>query len=130
MPYVAPYLRREASRREEDALILVGGLFSMHPTQGGVSLASALRRRADESDSVALRFRALLDAEAEDLPTHLRHAISLVRAYEIPIDYDDLLRAILAWSRDDRRAQRTWARHFWGVAPSTTPDTPETETKA
>jgi CRISPR system Cascade subunit CasB len=128
MPYVAPYLRRDAPRREEDALVLVGALFGLHPTRAGVSLATALRRLSDSSDSVALRFRALLDADAEDVPTHLRHAISLVRAHDIPIDYDDLLRAVLAWSRDDRRAQRAWARHFWGAAADDAPADAETET--
>jgi CRISPR system Cascade subunit CasB len=126
MPYVAPFLRRGASRREEDALLLVGALFGLHPSEGGVPLATAMRRLAETSDSVELRFRALLDADPEDVGTHLRQAVSLVRSHDIPIDYDDLLQKLLSWGRDDRAAQRAWARLFWGAAPSELPSDMET----
>jgi CRISPR type I-E-associated protein CasB/Cse2 len=128
MPYVARFLRPDASRRDEQALLLVGALFGLHPTLGGTSLATALRRLSDQNDSIALRFRALLDADLDDLPTHLRHAISLARSHDLPIDYDDLLRAVRSWSREDKSAQRAWARHFWGAAPSGDTTTTETET--
>jgi len=122
LPYVVPYLRRDASLWEEHALTLVAGLFALHPSQGRQSLATALHKLANESDSVALRFRALLDADAEDLDVHLRHAVSLVRSKDEAIDFDDLARAVLSWRRDDKRAQRAWARDFWGRADHETKD--------
>jgi CRISPR system Cascade subunit CasB len=123
LPYVVPFLRKDASAREEDALSLVASLFSLHPVPGHVSLAKALALCAKESDSIELRFRALLDSDPEDLSTHLRHAVSLARSKDIPIDYDDLLGAIRWWGREDKDRQRAWARDFWGTTEATTEET-------
>lgn len=113
MPYVVPFLAKDASDRDERALALVGALFALHPKRGESTLAHALRELAANSDSVAQRFRALLDAEAEDLPVHLRHAVSLVRGQEIPLDYDDLLRTVRFWGDPEKSRQRAWARDFF-----------------
>jgi CRISPR system Cascade subunit CasB len=124
LPYVVPFLAKDATRRDEAALSLVAGLFALHPEPGSLSLAKALSILAKDSDSVALRFRALLDADAEDLPTHLRHAVSLVRSRDLAIDYDDLLAAVRWWGSENKNRQRAWARDFWG----TTEPTEETAT--
>jgi CRISPR system Cascade subunit CasB len=116
LPYVVPFLRRDASRREEDAFVLVAGLFAIHPMRGNLSLARAMRICAERSDSVSLRFLALLDSDAEDLATHLRHGVTLVRSMELALDYDDLLQTVRWWSSEDRSRQRRWAREFWGTA--------------
>ena len=61
---VLPFIKRGgpgATRAEDDALLLAG-LFALHPESGSLSLASALRIVARDSDSVELRFRALLGA--------------------------------------------------------------------
>jgi len=120
LPYVAPFLREEDGRQREDNLLLLGGLFGSFPEMGKVPLATALRSVMEqtESDSIELRFRALLDSPREDLPNHLRHAVSLVRSVPIPIDYNDLLRAIRNWSHEDRFIQRAWARQFWSFDAS------------
>ena len=60
------------------------------------------------------RFVALLNCHQEDLPDHLRHAVSLLRSKEIPIDWARLLRDLRWWHREDKRVQRDWARAFWG----------------
>ena len=115
MPHVVPFLARDASERDERALALVGGLFALHPAHAERSLAEALRVLAMTSDSVALRFRALLDAEAEDLGVHLRHAIALARSHDLAIDYDDLLSTVRFWGDPEKRRQRAWARTFWAT---------------
>jgi CRISPR system Cascade subunit CasB len=116
LPHVAPFLRRDASRREENALVLVGGLFALHPARGTLTLARAMRICAQKNHSVSLRFQALLDSDAEDLAMPLRHAVTLVRSKDIAIDYDDLLHTIRWWGSEDRNRQRRWAREFWGTA--------------
>ncbi len=78
----------QGSRREEDRSAIHGGPRSIR--RGSESLARALRRCASDSDSVTLRFRALLDCDPEDLATHLRHAVSLVRSKEMAVDWDDI----------------------------------------
>lgn len=117
LPLVAPFLSNDDGRTREKALLLLGGLFALHPVPGDVTLAQALRRvaAATDSDSVELRFRALLECDADDLGEHLRHGISLIARDSIPIDYGELLSAILNWSHDERFAQRRWARQFWAA---------------
>lgn len=114
-PFVARYFGH--GRRESD-LILVAQLFALHPSMGPQSLARALRVPRKSSDSVELRFRALLDADREDLPVHLRHAVSLAKAHKQPIDYQDLLDTIRGWNGPHKR--RAWARDFWGMSASQT----------
>ena len=114
-PFVARYFGQE--RREAD-LILVAQLFALHPSPGTQSLARALRVPLEASGSVELRFRALLDADREDLPVHLRHAVSLAKAHDQAIDYQDLLDTIRWWNGPHKR--RAWARDFWGMSASQT----------
>src|SRR2546426_9537486 len=99
--YVLPFTGN-ATQRDEDTYYLVGALFALHqinwppneesngPTNFGASFAWL--KREVESDSIEKRFVALLNCHQEDLPDHLRHAVSLLRSKEIPIDWARLLR--------------------------------------
>lgn len=106
---------------QEDACFLVAGLFAWHPrswlglTDGPTNLGASLHRHAAArpGDGPERRFVALLNADREDLPTHLRHVVGLLRASETPIDYAQLLRDIQAWSSETRHVQRAWSRAFW-----------------
>ncbi|MBL8602067.1 MAG: type I-E CRISPR-associated protein Cse2/CasB [Myxococcales bacterium] len=117
---VLPFLKRrsEGATRAEDDALLVAGLFALHPESGSLSLASALRIVARESDSVELRFRALLGADRQDLGTHLRHAVTLIASRGLAIDWRDLHTTLRFWDRpaqppNQDRARREWARDFW-----------------
>jgi len=124
LPVVLPFVTergRLRDRAEDDALLLAA-LFALHPEPGPHSLASALRSVSQTSESVELRFRALLSASREDLPTHLRHAVSLAASQGIALDYRDLHAAIRFWDRSDR-TRRQWARAFW--TPDHTGETTE-----
>jgi CRISPR system Cascade subunit CasB len=114
-PYVVPFFPREPTPWLERTYLLVAGLFALHPMSGPASLAAALRRVRDAtgSASVEQRFVALLDAHAEDLGPHLRHAVALARSHEIPTDWHDLLRTVRYWNSES--ARREWARDFWGA---------------
>lgn len=109
---------------EEPHYYLVAGLFALHPAnwrkeEGDKQLSNLgasfawLKEKAD-SDSIEKRFIALLDCHEDDMAEHLRHAVSLLRSKEIPIDWAQLLRDLRSWSHEDRRVQRRWARAFWG----------------
>ncbi len=117
LPLVAPFLRHDDGRGREEALLLVGGLFALHPVAGNVTLARALRQVATStgSTSVELRFRALLECDADDLSEYLRHGVSLVAREAIPLDYSELLASVRSWSHETRFVQRRWARQFWAV---------------
>jgi CRISPR system Cascade subunit CasB len=110
---------------EETAFYLVAGLFAMHPenwpkkeddkrlTNFGASFAW-VRSKTDSDSSIERRFVALLDCHADDLADHLRHAVSLLKAKEVPVDWLQLLRDLRNWNHEERRVQRRWARAFWG----------------
>lgn len=112
---VLPFVTRDPRRRRraEDDALLLAGLFALHPESGDRSLPSALAEIARTSDSVEMRFRALLSADREDLPNHLRHAVALAASKKLPIDWRDLHAAIRFWDDDGERARRRWARDFW-----------------
>lgn len=117
---VLPFLGLDAGSRAEDDAVLVAGLFALHPEAGPASLAEALRRvaransRESENESIEMRFMALLASDRADLSIHLRHAVSLVAASGVRIDWNDLYKAIRFWDHEKDFVRRQWAREFWG----------------
>lgn len=100
---------------QEDAALLVAALFAWHPQKGGRgNLGSAFFRIPDRSDSVEKRFAALLNCHGDDLPAHLRQAVSLLKAKEVPVNWLQLLKDLRNWDRQEHWVQRNWAREFWG----------------
>lgn len=128
-----PYVERHAGTRHahdayRKALYLVAGLFALHPEQqGGHSFAAAYgrlgeqRKRSQKSDGIERRFIALLSADADSLPAHLRQAVALLVADDIPFDYVRLLNDVAIWL-DPRRLDRLdvirqrWAQDFYRAA--------------
>lgn len=131
---------------EEDAATLVASLFALWhqgdrplpdqlPKNLGASFAHLHDLTHSESglapservESVERRFTILLNSDPQDLPDRLRHAVSLLRAQDVPVDWGQLLRDILNWKRLDRRVQRDWARAYWATrnhehGPETVPN--------
>lgn len=112
--YVLPFIGKGASRRDEDVACLVAGLFALHPESGSLTLAAALRLvLLGGSDSTEGLFIALLSAGQEDLPIHLRHAVSLVAGKDLPLDWHDLYSTVRFWDDERGIAKRRWAADFW-----------------
>lgn len=123
-PQAFQYVERHVVGHSEygrSARYLVAALFALHPKQlDGVSLAMAFGRlrQKRESGSIEQRFIALLAADAEQLPTPLRQAVSLLKADEFGFDYAALEEDLAIWSnpfdseKRDRIRQR-WARDFY-----------------
>jgi CRISPR system Cascade subunit CasB len=117
------------------ALYLSAGLFALHPQHvKGRGIADAfgqvMQRRA--SPSIEKRFIALLSAEADSLPDHLRQVVALLAADGIGLDYGALLSDIEPWlhprafdTRD--RVRQRWARAFYRA---TVPQPPATDAQA
>ena len=102
------------NRRAEDSAFLVAALFALHPQpKGQKTLGAAFAQITEASESIEQRFNALLNCHRDDLPYHLRQAVSLLRSKEIPVDWRRLLRDVLGWEHDSRYVQRAWAREFW-----------------
>ena len=136
---IVPYLRSN-SRPDEDArFYLLASLFaSWHQGSSGgeqrvsdhlgESLAVLKKKEESSSESLEKRFEALLNCHADDLPTHLRHMIALLRGKGVPVGWLQLLRDLRFWDHPDRLVQRRWARAFWAdLGRSEVPETQEPE---
>jgi CRISPR type I-E-associated protein CasB/Cse2 len=135
-PYVEPYLGAQPSRARERAGYLVAALFASHPMAwegeepyaGAHNLGASFRRLSGPdgiSPSTEGRFRALLSCHRDDLPEHLRHAISLLQSKDVPVDWARLWYDIQSWDTENRWVQRRWARQFWGGHGRTEDDAAE-----
>jgi len=118
-----------SSPAPQQAYLEVACLFGLHPTTAeqvprAQTLARALRIMADKSDSIEARFIALLQCHREELFLHLRSCVALARSNDIPLQWVDVLFALLRWddptAQDSSRPspQRRWAQEFWGSLPS------------
>ena len=142
--HIVPYIPPDAAPWDEAPYYLVASLFALHQgslphdEEGGrvTNLGASYGRLSDEvgRESVEKRFVALLNAEREELPNHLRQAISLLKSREIRVDWLQLLRDVRRWDHPERRVQRSWARAYWRAAPvedgasrETTAETTEAE---
>ncbi|MCX5887976.1 MAG: type I-E CRISPR-associated protein Cse2/CasB [Deltaproteobacteria bacterium] len=127
--YVAPFLPKNSFRREEENYYVVAALFAYwhqgetnvaaHPPDNlGASLARL--RTPDTGPSLDLRFTALLKSHRDDLPTHLRQAVGLLKSKEnVPVHWRNLYRDLRNWDSEDGWVQRAWAKSFWGRATKT-----------
>ena len=115
---IARVLPSDLRQQQEDDAYLVAGLFALAPAESGLPLPVALRRVADGgSSSIELPFTAMLAAGREDLPSHLRHAVTLVRSKGIDLDWTDVLDSLSGWNHSSGYVQKRWARHFWASQP-------------
>jgi len=119
-PHILPWAPQ--NRRAEDACYIVGSLFALHPEaneRGNLGTAfktmKSLEERSGrkEHESLEKRFVALLNCNRDDLPYHLRQAVSLLKAKDVPVNWQQLLRDILNWDHEARFVQQKWAREFW-----------------
>lgn len=119
---------RGASPEHEEPAALIASLFALWHQAGRRQAQRApdsfggsfgRLRMATASESVERRFAALIDSHPDDLPTKLRHAVTLMRSREISVNWEQLLRDLIEWRAEKRPVQRRWARHYWTrTAPS------------
>jgi CRISPR system Cascade subunit CasB len=110
--HVVPYLPEKSyNDRWYYVTATLFGAFPQH--RQGRSLGAAFRPLKQKSDSMEARFVALLNAHAADLDDHLRHAVSLLKANEQPLDWFRLLDDLLQWDHPEGLVQLRWARDFY-----------------
>lgn len=128
IPYVERFAVGEASDWNRQMYYLVAGLFCLverpgEPSEVATPVADiqsnlgealgALYVERDQSSSIEQRFIRLLDADAQQLPDRLRQTLTLIRSYQIPVMWEQLLEDLCFWNRDDRSVQHRWARSFY-----------------
>ena len=110
--HVVPYLPKESY--DDRWYYLIATLFGAFPQhRPGPTLGAAFGPLRQKSDSMEARFVALLNAHPDDLDDHLRHAVSLLRANEQPLDWFRLFDDLLKWDCPDGHVQLKWARDFY-----------------
>jgi CRISPR system Cascade subunit CasB len=124
--HVVPYLpEQEHNDRWYYLIATLFGLFPKH--QEGRSFGEAFRPLKKKSDSMEARFVALLNAHSDDLESHLRHAVSLLKANEQPFDWFRLFNDMLQWDHPEGPVQLRWARDFYKGDADSRADKPEQE---
>lgn len=123
-----------AKEYEKDALQLVAGLYALKPRarqdEGDAAeeetppaetvnpepapsigtLMGQLYLKQDRRPSTEKRFLALLDADRDGLPYHLRQAVALLATENLTPDWARLTRDLLRWGD---RVRRAWAQDFY-----------------
>jgi CRISPR type I-E-associated protein CasB/Cse2 len=118
---VAPFLPEQATGWRETVYYLTAALFALHPclpskeTGRSSNLGLALHEAAlrDGAQGPERRLLALLGCKSEDLPNHLRHAVTYLRARDVSIDYRRLMQDLSWWDAGEGDVQRRWGRDFW-----------------
>lgn len=122
--YVIPYCSRYSDRRQND-FFLVAALYASHrgapgapdPWRNNLGASFHALARKTGSAGVERRFLALLNAQREDLDSHLQHAVSHMKAHGVTVDWEQLLRDLAGWSWESRAVQRRWSQAFWRFDP-------------
>ncbi|OQB75035.1 MAG: CRISPR-associated protein Cse2 (CRISPR_cse2) [bacterium ADurb.Bin132] len=65
-----------------------------------------------KSESIEKRFTAIINSHFDDLPNHLRHAVSLAKSKDVPVNWSFLLEDLKWWNNDDKRVQKKWMKSF------------------
>ena len=115
-PIVIPRMPEGTTRWEEEIYFIIASLFAYHPSpegQGDMGAVFQKVHKESQSESIESRFVALLRAHKDDLPNHLRHAISIAKSHNVPINWAELFTDLRQWNRFDRKTQRKWANSYW-----------------
>jgi CRISPR system Cascade subunit CasB len=137
--HVAPYLPEKSYN--DHWYYLTATLFGLHPkhrepiehVSNGMkwkdawTFGRAFRPLREKSDSMEARFIALLNAHADNLDDHLRHAVSLLKANEQPLDWFRFFEDLLQWDHPDGHVQLRWARDFYRGGAGDTSSAVDTE---
>lgn len=118
--------------RDQWRFFLVAGLVALEPDahrnddRSGADFGTAARTLAAHARAGAVeqRFVRLLDADAHELPHHLRQMVRLLASGGTRWDAARLLADLRNWEHPDRYVQRSWARSFWTPAPQSDPPSP------
>lgn len=116
--YAQPFLSADDSPRREETYYLIASLFGWHPMPTvngnmGDHFAQLWVGEKEPPDNIARRFNVLLAADWDTLPDYLRHAISLLKANNIPVNWSQLLTDVWYWDQAEGKVQLQWSRAFW-----------------
>ncbi|MFC4486041.1 type I-E CRISPR-associated protein Cse2/CasB [Tepidiphilus baoligensis] len=131
-PFVEPFLSEDTPQSERPAFYLGAMLYALHGQhQEGRSLArafGALWRKNDQRPSLERRFIALLEADADGLPEHLRQIVTLLKeeAFDHAALLADLRELMKPYATErQNRIRARWAKDFYRTQGSAAGESPE-----
>jgi CRISPR type I-E-associated protein CasB/Cse2 len=110
-------------RWAEDWYFLVATLYPLEKEEKGpipANFGVSLRRVRNSRNEAGLdrRVERLLDADEQQLPFQLRQAVHFLTSNRGRVDWEQLLKDLLQWTRPDRFVQRRWARAYFVKEPT------------
>lgn len=117
-PYIIPWLEHVQGKWEKEMYYLIASLFAYHPRNcDSGNMGDVFRnisRSKRETKSLEQRFVALLRSNPEDLPFHMRQAISIAKSENIPINWHELFYDLKRWPFAKKYPPyEKWAGSFW-----------------
>lgn len=121
-PYIIPWLHNVKGKWAKKIYYLIATLYAYHPSSSSKgNLGDAFRKiylNKGENPSIEQRFITLLRCNPEDLPFHIRQAISLAKSENIPINWQELFFDLKRWPFDQiYPPYEKWAQSFWKKEP-------------
>lgn len=128
---IPPQFLADAGSDEVQRRLLLAALFAFHPAMFpesagkevpfrnlGHSLRLLAERQQGEEqegppETLKRRLDILLSSPGDEVFSHLQQVIRLLKASEIPVDWERLLWDLRQWDRVDRRVQWNWSRAFY-----------------
>ncbi len=120
----------------EDVSLLVGALFALHDAPGGFgNIGDAFRRLSGDAAAppanIERRFMTLLASDEADIDSALRHAVMLLKAGSVPVNWHQTYSDLMRWKGSDSQkreiVRRQWARSFWRSRPQAENNTSNSE---
>ena len=115
--YIIPWTKN-MGEWERNIHYLVASLFAYHPSSTSTGhmgdVFHIISQKRGSNNSLELRFVTLLRSNPEDLPIHLRQAISIAKSESIPINWHELLYDLKRWPYESKYPPyEKWANSFW-----------------
>jgi CRISPR type I-E-associated protein CasB/Cse2 len=127
--YILPFISESTGNKREAAYYTIASLFAFwhqgkdKPESIDGNLGNSLKQlvnietnnkgnREETEKRIEKYLVAILNANYEDLPDHLRRIVSLLKS-KVPLNWSQLLYDIQHWDTDDHWVQHQWAKGFW-----------------
>ena len=119
--YVYSGIGQDLGKQDEKACFLVASLFALwYRGRQGLSLefdgnfGKTYKQifKLSSADSTIKHFESLINSHIDDVPNHLRHAVSLAASKNVGINWDQLLHDLKWWNADGKSVQKEWMKAF------------------
>lgn len=120
--YAFPFVERFTvglSPERRKLYFLIAGLLALHPESNKnprEDFGRTLQRlylEQDKSPSTERRFLALLEADDDQLPQHLRQLLNLLKAKGLTVNWERLLQDLINRQYHPEETKRRWAQSFY-----------------